>query len=234
MTTPLSQFSKPEAEQYQGRRKLYLVPNFAFGPDAPKDAQDLLERYWSEVRDQIINLERSLGPVAHVYHETLFSEGEEGMTLLHGLNPKGHSFIQAMCSSTARLESTEDRALVEESSDWQRCISVGLLSEKVMKLALDGLQDVTQLRYQHMSSRIDETLQEGEAAVLFVREDHRIQFPPDVQVFYVAPPALDALKRWINDRLRSAPPPSPEPPESPVSEQTTEEQEPLGPEESGE
>lgn len=231
MTTPLSKFPKPEAEQYQGRRIIYLVPNFAFGPDAPKEAQDLLERYWSEVRDQIINLERSLGSVVHIYHETLFSDGHEGMTLLHGLNPKGHSFIKAMCSSTARLEATEDRALVEESSDWQRCISVGLLSEKVMKLALDGLQGVTQSRYQHMSARIDETLEEGEAAALFVREDHRIQFPPDVQVFYVAPPALDALKRWINDRLRSASPPSPQPP---VPEQTSQEQGPPEPEESGE
>ena len=236
MTTPLSQFSKPEAEQYQGSRKLYLVPNFSFGPDAPEEALGLLERYWSEVRDHVNNLERSLGSVAHVYHETLFSDGEEGMKLLDALNPSGYSFIQAMCSSTARLEATEDRALVEESSDWQRCISVGLISEKVITLALDGLQEVTQSRYQHMSSRIDETLQEGEAAVLFVREDHRIQFPSDIQVFYVAPPALDALKRWIGDRLRSAAPPSPEPPESPEPqepEQSTEAQEPPEPEESG-
>ena len=231
MTTPLSQFAKPEAEQYQGRRKLYLVPNFAFGPDAPEEAQDLLERYWSEVRDHINNLERSLESVAHIYHETLFSEGEEGMKLLEGLNPKGYSFIQAMCSSTARLEATEDRALVEESSDWQRCISVGLISEKVMKLAFDGLQEVTQSRYQHMSSRIDETLQEGEAGVLFVREDHRIQFPTDVQVFYVAPPALDALKRWMSDRLRPAAPQSPERPESPEPEQSPEEQKQQEPEE---
>ena len=241
MTTPLSQFPKPEAEQYHGRRKLYLVPNFAFGPDAPEEAQDLLERYWSEVRDHINNLERSLGSVAHVYHETMFVEGEEGMKLLDGLNPKGYSFIQAMCSSTARLEATEDRALVEESSDWQRCISVGLMSEKVMKLAMDSLQEVTQSRYQHMSSRIDETLQEGEAAVLFVREDHRIQFPTDVQVFYVAPPALDALKRWMSDRLRPAAPPGSESPESEQSvgegepaesEQSAEEQQPQAPEES--
>ena len=234
MTTPLSQFPKPEAEQYQGRRKLYLVPNFAFGPDAPEEAQDLLERYWSEVRDHINNLERTLGAVVHVYHETLFVEGEEGMKLLDGLNPKGYSFIQAMCSSTATLEATEDRTLVEESSDWQQCISVGLMSEKVMKLALDGLQEVTQSRYEHMSSRIDETLQEGEAAVLFVREDHRIQFPTDVQVFYVAPPALDALKRWMSDRLRAVPPASPEPTESPEPEQPVEEPVPPESEESEE
>jgi hypothetical protein len=135
------------------------------------------------VRDQIINLERSLGSVVHIYHETLFSDGQEGMTLLHGLNPKGHSFIKAMCSSTARLEATEDRALVEESSDWQRCISIGLASERVMNLALESFHEVTRRRFEHIGARIDVTLKEGEAGVLFVQEDHRIQFPSDIQVF---------------------------------------------------
>ena len=219
MTTPLSQFPKPEADQYKGKRKLFLVPNFSFGPGAPEEAQQLLDRYWSEVRDHIHNLERSLGTVAHVYHETLFTDGEEGMKLLETLNPKGCSFIQAMCSSTARLEATEDRALVEEGSDWQRCISVGLVSQKVLNLVLEGYQDVTKRRFEHIGARIDETMKEGEAGAIFVREDHRIQFPADLQVFYVAPPALDALKRWINDQLRAPAPAAQQPEQSKPSEQ---------------
>ena len=203
MTTPLSQFPKPEAEQYQGRRKLFLVPNFAFPPGVPEEGQQLLERYWSEVRDHVHNLERSLGSVAHVYHETVYEEGDEGLSLVEHLNPKGFSFIQAICRSTARLEATEDRDLVEESSDWQRCMSIGLISSKVQSAAIEGFQDTTQKRFEEISSRVDRTLSEGEAAVLFVREDHRVQFPSDIQVFYVAPPALDALKRWINDQIRS-------------------------------
>ena len=204
MTTPLSQFPKPEAGQYTGRRKLFLVPNLAFAPGVPEEGARLLDRYWSEVRDHINSLERSLGAVSHVYHETVFSEGDEAMRLLEQLNPKGCSFIQAMLQSTARLEATEDKALVDESFDWQRCISVGLASEKVLNTALEGLQQSTQKRFEHIGSRVDETLKEGEAGVLFVREDHRVQFPSDIQVFYVAPPALDALKRWIADQMRSA------------------------------
>ena len=204
MTTPLSQFPKPEADQYQGKRKLFLVPTFAFAPGVPEEGETLLERYWSEVRDHVNNLERSLGTVYHVYHETLFSEGDDGMKLLEGLNPKGYSFMQAMCQSTARLEATEDRALVEESSDWQRCITIGLVSEKVSSTAMQGFQEATQKRFEHIGSRIDETLKEGETGVLFIREDHRTQFPDDIQVFYVAPPGLDAIKRWIDDQIRSA------------------------------
>ena len=214
MTSPLSQFPKPEAEQYKGKRKLFLVPNFSFPRDAPDELNQLLDRYWSEVREHIDNLERSLSTVTHVYHETVFSEGDEGMTMLESVNPKGYSFIQAMCSSTARLEATEDRALLEESSDWQRCISVGLLSQKVLSTALEGYQQATSGRFEHIASRVDESLGEGEAGVIFVREDQRIQWPSDIQVFYVAPPALDALKRWIDDQIRTVPQSPTEPEES--------------------
>ena len=204
MTNPITQMPKPDAGQYKDARKLFLVPTFLISRDAPEDGQQILERYWSEVRDHVRNLERSLGKVVHVYHEALFSGGEEGTRLLEEMNPKGASFIQAMCLSDAQLEATEDRALVEESSDWQRCISVGLTSEKVLSTALEGYQSSTKARYEHIGARIDETLKEGESGALFIREDHRVQFPADVKVFYVAPPALDAIKRWIDDQYRAA------------------------------
>ena len=204
MTTPLSQFPKPEADQYQGQRKLFLVPLFTLSPATPEDGQQLLERYWSEVRDHIGNLERSLNAATHVYHEMVSSEGDEGMKVIELLNGKGYPFIRAMCQSTARLEATEDQSLVLENNDWQRCLSIGLMSEKVMSTALEGYRETTRKRFEHIGSRIDDTLQEGEAGVLFVREDHGIQFPSNLQVFYVAPPALDALKRWLDDRSRVA------------------------------
>jgi hypothetical protein len=200
----LGQFPKPEAEQFKGRRKLFLVPTFMLHPGIPEEGRQLLDRYWSEVRDHVHNLERSLGAVARVYHESLFSDGDEGMRLIEGLNPRGCSFIQAMCQSTADLETTEERAAVEEHMDWQRCISIGLVSEKVLNMALEGYRETTQRRYEHIGKRIDETLGESETGVLFISEDHRVQFPGDLQVFYVAPPALDALKRWLTDQMRAA------------------------------
>ena len=213
MTTPLSQMPKPDAAQYRQSRKLFMVPAIVFPPEASDEAQRLQESYWNEVRDHIGNLERSLGQVARIYHETVFADGDEGLILVQTLNPKGSPFIQAMCRSSAKLEATEDRALVEESSDWQRCLSIGLMSSKVRTLAIDSLREITAKRYEHVSARIDETLQEGEVGALFASEDHRIQFPSDVQVFYVAPPSLDALKRWLNDQMRP-PVTEPEPEDS--------------------
>ena len=213
MSTRITQLPKPEAEQFKGQRKLFLVPIFLISPEAPEDGQTLLESYWSEVRDHVDNLERSLGRVSHVYHEIVYQDGDDGMLVLQEMNPKGSSFVKAMCHSDARLEATEDRALVEELTDWQRCLSLGLVSQNVLSMALEGLRQALDRRFEHIAKRIDETLQEGEAGVLFIREDHRVQFPSDLKVFYVAPPSLDALKRWIGDRMRAPTAPPPEEPE---------------------
>jgi hypothetical protein len=37
-------------------------------------------------------------------------------------------------------------------------------------------------------------------ALLFIREGHLVQFPQDIEVFMVAPPALDEIHRWARDR----------------------------------
>ena len=205
MTQPLSPTGKPLADRYTGARKLFLVPNYAFPPDIREEGLELLQRYWSEVRDAVGNLERTLGQVTRIYHEMLFSEGDDGARLLESLNPQGHGFIQAMCSAGASLVSTEERELVEEHADWQRVLSIGPVSQKVVTVAIEGFQGTLQSRYEKIGERIQDTLQEGESGALFIRDDHRVQFPSDIQVFYVAPPALDTLKKWIADRVRAEP-----------------------------
>ncbi len=204
MATPITKMPKPGAEQYKDTRKLFLVPTYMLAPDAPDDGQTLLDRYWSEVRDHIENLERTLGKVSHVYHEAVFVDGDAGMGMIESLNPKSVSFIRAMCHSDARLEATDNQELLEESTDWQRCISIGLMSMKVMDTAVQRFCEATDSRYAHIGKRIADTLQSGEAGVLFIRPDHRVQFPDDVKVFYVSPPAQDAFKRWMDDQMRAA------------------------------
>jgi hypothetical protein len=56
----------------------------------------------------------------------------------------------------------------------------------------------------HIGAQISNTLKDGEAGILFISEGHRVQFPADMQVFFVAPPALDALRRWLDDQMRSS------------------------------
>src|SRR5216683_941795 len=48
--------------------------------------------------------------------------------------------------------------------------------------------DGTKRRTEHMIKRIEETLAAGESGILLIPEEHSLQFPRDIQVFYVAPP----------------------------------------------
>ena len=219
MTTPLGKIQKPEAEPYRKGRKLYLVPLFVIPGDAPPDLQEKLEQYWSAAHEHIASLEASLGPVNRLYHETVFLPGEEGAKLVEQLNPNGYALVRDRCQAGALLEVTEDRALVEESSDWQRCLTIGLVSEKASSTALQAYLDVTQQRYEHIAARIDETLQEDESAVLVIGDNHRVQFPNDIQVFYIAPPALNDLRRWIDDRIREGAQPDEKEPNASEEEQ---------------
>ncbi len=204
---PLSQIPRPSASSYEGRKNLFLVPNYVAAPGLPEEATELVERYWSEVRDSIGNLERSLGTVSKVYHEMICAEGDEGLQHLEILNPTASSLASAMCQSTATMRQLEDAELVAEHSDWQRVLTMGPASQKVLQASLEGYQETLEARYKGIAERITDDLEVGDCAVLFIREDHKVQFPTDVQVFYVAPPSLDALKRWLDDYFRSPPQP---------------------------
>ena len=201
MTNQLSQMPKPSVDQFEGRKKLFLVPNHVLPPNAPEEGLELLSKYWSEVRDSIANLERSLGPVSKIYHELIYTGDDDGLQQIEMMNPNGGPFIRAMCQSTAALHPLEDADLVLENTDWQRVLSIGPASQKVLTAALDGYQSTLEARYMAIAERISGDLTDGECAALFIREDHRVQFSSDVQVFYVAPPALDAFKRWLEDYL---------------------------------
>jgi hypothetical protein len=205
MTQPLSQIPRPRASTYEGKKNLFLVPNYITAPGLPEEAQQLIEKYWSEVRDSIANLERSLGAVSKVYHEMICVDNGEGLQQIELLNPNACTLVSAMCQSTATLRSLEDMDLVAEHSDWQRILSMGPASQKVLQASIDGYQATLEGRYQGIAGRIADDLAEGECAVLFIREDHKVQFATDVQVFYIAPPSLDALKRWIEDNFKSMP-----------------------------
>lgn len=202
MTTPLGEIQKPEAGQYRKGRKLYLVPLFLAPAEPPEEIQELLERYWTGSREHVARLEAALGPVNRIYHETVYLSGEEGAKQIEQVNPMGHRLVDARRQAGAELEATEERGLLEESSDWQLCLTVGLVSQKASSTVFEAYLEATNQRYVYIASRIDETLKEDESAILVIGDHHRVQFPSDIQVFYVAPPALDELRRWVADRLR--------------------------------
>jgi hypothetical protein len=157
--------------------------------------------YWEQVSQHIANLELKIGKVNHVYHESIVLAGENGLKVIEKLNPTCYQIAKDKCQSGAMLEATEDKELAEEGMDWERCLFMGFISQKVAKMVSEFYIEASRKRYEHIAQRIDETLKDNEAGILFIREGHMVQFPSDIEVFSVAPPALDEIHRWQREQV---------------------------------
>ncbi|MBI4186952.1 MAG: hypothetical protein HY530_05530 [Chloroflexi bacterium] len=200
MAEQLGKLEKPEAGSFRGKRKLYVVPLLFSGEKAPPEYEEKFALYWQQVSEHIAHLESKIGKVSHIFHEAIFLAGEEGLEVVEKLNSSSHRIAEEKCQGGAEVEATEDKELAEESMDWERCLLMGFISQKVARMVTGFYVEAIRKRYEHIARRIDETLKEDEAGMLFIREGHMVQFPGSVEVFSVAPPALDEIHRWLRDR----------------------------------
>ncbi len=202
MGEELGKLEKPEASQFQEKRKLYLVPLLLSWEGAPEEYMQKYNLYWEQVRMHVRNLESRLGKVNLVYHESVVAAGEDGLNTLEKYNPASYQLALEKYMSGAQFEVVEERELAEESMDWERHMLIGFINAKVARVVSDCFAEATKKRYEHIAGRINETLKENQAALLFMREGHGIQFPHDIEVFTVFPPILDEIHRWLRDRSR--------------------------------
>ncbi|VUT27130.1 MAG: hypothetical protein MASP_01939 [Candidatus Methanolliviera sp. GoM_asphalt] len=154
-----------------------------------------------DIREQTANIREKVGKIAKIYHELLFLSGENGMRELEKLNKESYELVRGECKNGAELVGTEERELAETCTDWERCLAIGLKNEKVRAKISKFYMDASEERYRYVAEKIDETLKDGENGILFFGERHWIQFPEEIEVFNVYPPALDDIHRWLRDRL---------------------------------
>ncbi len=199
MTEELGRIEKPEAKQFEGKRKIYLVPVIYSYEGAPADYTEKYERYWKQVRQHLLNLESKMGSPDLVYHESVTIAGDKGMEIMKQLSPMSCEITRERCGSGAKLEVVEDAELTEETMDWERHLMMGFISSKVARTVSELFAQASVKRFEYIAKRIDETLKGGQTAILFIRESHRVQFPKDIEVFSVSPPALDEIHRWLRE-----------------------------------
>ena len=197
MAEELGRIQRPPASQYEGRRKLLLVP-LVYGPqaDSPEGAA-VLQNYWEQMQTQVEALEGALGGLHHIYHESLTVGGDAGLEQLGAADQRSHAFITGKTASGAVLEATEDMDVLLETLDLQRCMMIPLASTTVASKLQEWHSDSNRQRYEHIANKIDSTLGENETGLLMISERHQVQFPSDIEVFYVSPPALDDYRRWL-------------------------------------
>ncbi|OGO19890.1 MAG: hypothetical protein A2Z15_04725 [Chloroflexi bacterium RBG_16_50_11] len=204
MAEELGKIEKLPVENFQKGRKLFFVPVIYLGENSPEDYIQKFNRYWEQVEKQINELSLKLGEVNIAYHELIAASGEEGAASLKDLDSPGYKIVKACLDKKARFEALEDADLLTEFMDWSRCLMLGLQNPTVISKIYESYAESVKKRKESMARKIDETLKENEIGILLMRENHQVQFPSDIQVFYVSPPALDDIKRWLRERERTA------------------------------
>ena len=204
MSEELGKIERPPVGEFKSGRKLYFVP-LIFYPREPQ--ADFLEKaniYWEQVEVHLTNLEVKLGSVSKVYHELISVGGEDGAKVIEELNKGSYQITKVRLDKGAELQLIEDGELLAEFMDWGKCLAVGLQSPRAFAKVYEAYVEAQKRRNNRIANQIDETLKNSETGILLMREGHQVQFPSDIEVFYVAPPGLDEIKRWLREREAEA------------------------------
>lgn len=200
MSPELGKIEKPSVEEFKTGRKLCFVPLIYGSKELPTDYSEIFNKYWKQVNDQISDLELKLGPINRIYHELVPSAGDNGLKALENLSEKSLKIIKKRVKNGAQLEATEDVELLTEFMDWSRCLAIGLQNQKVLEKVYESYTEASKNREEFILNHIDETLKADEIGLFFMGENYKIKFPTGVEVFYISPPALDEIKRWLRNQ----------------------------------
>ncbi len=199
MSEAIGKIERPSAEEFKKGRKLFFVPLIYRGKESPVEYVEKYDHYWQPVENQMRDLESKLGKVNRIYHELIPAGGEDGAKALQELHENSYQIIKARIDKGAELEATEESEVLTEFLDWGRCPAIGLQNQKVVDSVYQSYVEASRKRNEYIARRIDETLKADEIGVLLMREGHQVQFPPDIQVFYISPSQLDEIRRWLRD-----------------------------------
>jgi hypothetical protein len=204
MGEELGKIEKPAVDSFKKGKKLFFVPAVYSGEGVPEAYLEILRKYWDQVSKQLEELTGKLGPVNKIYHEMIDAPGEDGAAAIKELSEQSYNIIKPLMEKQAVLEALEDSDVLTEFMDWNRCLMIGLQNPKVMTKVYEAYVETGKKRHELISKKLGETLKDNEIGVLLMRENHHVQFPADIQIFYVAPPALDEIKRFIREQENQA------------------------------
>jgi hypothetical protein len=199
--TELGQITKPNVEDFTGRRKLYCVANIYPIEDAPEDYKELVSKYWDEVAQQIDKIEAA-GKTGKIFCEIVSEQSEEAFGLLNRIHEKLLQIVRKKLDEGGTLIPLENPEILGPYTDWGNCLRV-VFTKEVFDKILEFYKEFSEKRFQHIMEVIDGNLLEAEAGLLIMKDEDRakLQFPGDVEVFLITPPAYDDVVRWFRDRL---------------------------------
>jgi hypothetical protein len=197
MAEQLGKVKKPSVKKFKKGRKIFFVPLVIAPFEPQKEFTELFNKYWEQAQAQVKNLEEKLTKAKKVYHELVTAIGEKGIEAIKKMNMGSYDIVKSSLDRGASIQPMEDGDMLLEFMDWSRCLSVGLQNQKVFSQVYQSFLEAQKRRNENIAKKIDETLKSNEVGILLMREGHQVQFASDIQVFYVAPPGLDEIRRWF-------------------------------------
>ena len=197
MSEELGKISKPQADNVQLKKKLYLVQNIQNYFPGNKDFEILLSEYWDSISDQLDNLEKTAGTINYIYIEGMYQEYDVASKLLNENNKWCFNTIDSRIKSGSNYKKIEDENNYKELIDWTRIAQLGFVSENAKEVTEKNYTNIITERSKIIHDELN-GLNEGEAA-LFIISSGSHKFPDDMEIFNVIPPSLDKMNRWITE-----------------------------------
>lgn len=195
-----ARIEKPDTKIYDGKRKLYCLPNVYPIPESSDRYRSLCSRYWQEAEIQISKLEL-MTPITKVFCEMVFKD-ENALEILSKIDEFMHNMVEKYANRGAKIVPIEEEEIFSTYIDWANCLKV-VHSKTVFAKVLEFYNDIANKRFSFITDVINKNLGSCEAGLLILKDEDRrkITFPEDVEIFLVTPPAYDDILKFIRDLM---------------------------------
>jgi len=195
----IGKITKPEVKQYENRKKIYFIKNIYLPQNATDTYKSIFKRYWKEVEEHLGKLEAA-GKVSKIFCESIYMTGEKSMQVLHNMNARLGEIVKKKIDEGALFLPLEDKDIFGAYIDWNNCLMI-VQTSAVYETVHELFKEAVMNRLKHITKVLEENIADTEAVLLIMREEDRkaLEFPDDMEVFPIAPPALDDLEQYIRD-----------------------------------
>jgi hypothetical protein len=193
----LGRIQRLSIEEFKGKRRLFCIPNIFTPQEVDDNLKNLLEKYWQETISHVEKLEK-LGFVTKIFVETIFIDGQEAIDVIRDTNSYLYILIERKVAEGAKVIGIENPETFGAYIDWRYCLSV-VRTSSVMEKVFHFFKEIAQKRIEEISLKINESLQDGESAILILRDQDRVKLslPKDIEIFLVVPSAYDDILRYL-------------------------------------
>lgn len=210
----LGKIEKPEARNFKGKRKLYVIPVLPFEDIASQFRLETvkIERFWGEVREKIEHFIATYGNINFLYVEGVDENEEAGLEFFEKFGKESNHFqlFKRLVDKGAKIKGIDKKEYIERSKllfeEYSRSFSPEVKEfheeffgedidfEGWRKYLVEKIQKIQDEMNRAASAAIKDMPDEM-SGVLIITDGRPVEFPEGVDVFQIRPPAFDEIEK---------------------------------------